>query len=683
MKYSYNTGSVSGSGTVGGVVGDNSGTSAIVETSYNTGSVSGSSNVGGVVGDNSGTVTDNYYNTSVSDGGGAIGLGSGTYNNGIISSCFAITNSATAGVSNLGTFNTWDSTTGTFTSSATSAPWFEGSVVSGTGTMTAPMLVPDLPSATVTGNGTSVYNGANVTNGYITTYTMGGSAIPSGVTVTTSFGPNVNSYTVTPTISGTISSAPPTQTSVDFVSAVSGTWAITAAPLTVTGTTAAGRTYNGTDTVTLSGATLSGSLYGNNVTLSNDTTGTLSNSGNVGTDSVTTAMTLSGSGAGNFSLTQPIVSSVSITQAPLTVATSGSKIYDGNASLALTSSNTNFTGVYGQTATLNTSLSGTLNSANVGSSLGGSLTVTGSDLTGSSGFSASNYTLPTVFTGGTITQAPLTVTGTTAAGRTYNGTDTVTLSGATLSGSLYGNNVTLSNDTTGTLSNSGNVGTDSVTTAMTLSGSGAGNFSLTQPTVSSVSITAAPLTVTANSSSMTYGGTVPTLTGTVTGFVNGQTLSGDSGTAIWTTSATSSSNPGQYGITGNVTLGSPYSGDYTITQASGNTTALTITAATSTSGSSGSTGTGGSSSGAVTQGGITATNINPVLQTVDLFQKLPSLPEFSSPGNSPSNASSSPSSSGTATTLGESGSSSLTVIQPVGDDTSGDGILSVEELKNQ
>jgi hypothetical protein len=87
----------------------------------------------------------------------------------------------------------------------------------------------------------------------------------------------------------------------------------------------------------------------------------------------------------------------------------------------------------------------------------------------------------------------------------------------------------------------------------------------------------ADLTVTVNSAMGIYGSTIPTLSGTVTGFVNGQTLTSDGGTAVFTTTATSSSNLGNYGVTGDVTLGSPYSGDYTVLQARGNGAALTIT----------------------------------------------------------------------------------------------------------
>ena len=108
----------------------------------------------------------------------------------------------------------------------------------------------------------------------------------------------------------------------------------------------------------------------------------------------------------------------------------------------------------------------------------------------------------------------------------------------------------------------------------------------------------------------------------------------------------------------NLSFDSPWSGDYTIVQSPGNSSALTIT-----------------------QVGITSDNFNPVIQTVNLYQKLPALPGISSAGTSSGNPSS-PFPSGKSMTLDASQNSSLMVIQPGGDDTSPDGILSVEELKN-
>ncbi len=64
-----------------------------------------------------------------------------------------------------------------------------------------------------------------------------------------------------------------------------------------------------------------------------------------------------------------------------------------------------------------------------------------------------------------------------------------------------------------------------------------------------LTITQAPLTVTANNLSMSYGGTVPTLTYAMTGFVNGDSASVISGTPTLSTTATSASSVGDYTIT--------------------------------------------------------------------------------------------------------------------------------------
>ena len=533
VEYSYNTGSVTGVAGVGGVVGSNL-YNAQVQYSYNTGRVSGSTDVGGVVGSNNngssgsggagGVAGCNYFLSSTATYAiGNITSASGTYGTNVALSSFSTTTPTTTFANWSSQFNTWSSSSGSFKYGTTSHPWFEGTVVSGSGTMTAPMLVSDLSVATVTENsGSSVYNGSTVTTNYTATYTMGGSSLPSGISVSTSpssVGPSAGSYTATPSISGTIS-LPSTQTSIGSVSAVSGTWTITPAPLTVTGTSAQSRTYNGTDTVLLSGATLSGTIYGTAPGLSNDTTGTLGNSGNAGTDSVTTAMTLTGSGAGNYALTQPTISV-------------------------------------------------------------------------------------------DITPAPLTVTGTSAKSRTYNGTDTVSLTGATLSGNRFGNSISLASDTSGKLSNSGNAGTDSVTTAMTLSGTGASNFTLTQPTIS-VDITPAPLSFTGSLSNptMTYdGGTSVALTpsnstATLSGFVPGQgaTYTGGMGTF-------SSSSAGTHTVTATLTAadfsGSGTGGfswsNYSLPSMtlSGTGTILPANVSSGTGGGSGGAGGGGFSNLAV------------------------------------------------------------------------------------
>ena len=231
VSNSYNAGNMSGSNKVGGGVGDNCGT---VEYSYNTGSVKGtggtSSYIGGVVGDNYSTASDNYFLSSSAQyalGNSTASLGTNGTN--VALSSFSTT-SPTTTFSNWSTlFNAWSS--GAFQFSATSAPWFMGTVYPNGNTtgIAAPILVGDLPVDTVMGSGTSVYNGStDVTPSQ--TLTMGGSALTSGITANTSSA-NVGSSTVTPTVS---LSSPTTQTSVGRVTVSSGTWTIT--PLSVTAT---------------------------------------------------------------------------------------------------------------------------------------------------------------------------------------------------------------------------------------------------------------------------------------------------------------------------------------------------------------------------------------------------------------------------------------------------------------
>ncbi len=90
---------------------------------------------------------------------------------------------------------------------------------------------------------------------------------------------------------------------------------ITPVELTITGVQAENRPFNGTPTVTLSGGTLNGVLFGDDVSFVLGT-GTVAASG-VGTGiPVTTNIQLTGSKAGNYVLIQPSDVTVNITQAP-------------------------------------------------------------------------------------------------------------------------------------------------------------------------------------------------------------------------------------------------------------------------------------------------------------------------------------------------------------------------------
>lgn len=280
---------------------------------------------------------------------------------------------------------------------------------------------------------------------------------------------------------------------------------ITPAPLSVINTLAGSKTYDGTTTAVLTGATLIGIQGNDSVALGNDTSGVFADANAGAGKSVTTAMTISGVDVGNYSFVQPTGVTANISQAVLNLT--GSRQYDATAGAAAALFGTGgiLNGVNGETLTL--SGTGTLASKNVSTAQTFS-SVAGFGLAGNSGALASNYTL----VGGTdwvrITPAPLAVIGTQATSKIYDGTTTALLSGATLSGVLGTDSVILGNDSTGAFSDK-NVGTGKgVTTAMTVSGTDMGNYTLAQPTGLTASIGQRTIAVAASGTDKIYDGYV-------------------------------------------------------------------------------------------------------------------------------------------------------------------------------
>lgn len=106
-----------------------------------------------------------------------------------------------------------------------------------------------------------------------------------------------------------------------------------------------------------------------------------------------------------------------------------------------------------------------------------------------SGAKAGNYALPTLSDelddlSADITPKALTITGVTATGRAYNASTTVNITGGALQGVVSPDVVTPEVPATGTIA-SANAGTGKTVTlaAITLTGADAGNYTLTQPTV--------------------------------------------------------------------------------------------------------------------------------------------------------------------------------------------------------
>ena len=128
-----------------------------------------------------------------------------------------------------------------------------------------------------------------------------------------------------------------------------------------------------------------------------------------------------------------------------------------------------------------------------------------------------------------------------------------------------------------TLSTTATAHSDTGVYAITVSGAVDSDYSITL-VLGSLSVTAAPLTITADNQTKSYGAALPTLTPSYAGFVNGDTASNLSTQPMLTTTAAASSHVGIYRIIANGATDQ----DYTISYVSGtltvNPVALTITA---------------------------------------------------------------------------------------------------------
>jgi hypothetical protein len=171
-----------------------------------------------------------------------------------------------------------------------------------------------------------------------------------------------------------------------------------------------------------------------------------------------------------------------------------------------------------------------------------------------------------------ITPATLTVSGLSGTNRTYNGSVIDALSGtAVLNGLVGTDTLVLGNDTNGTLA-SANAGSEPIATAMTISnGSGlASNYTLVQPSLSNVTISPAPLTISGLSgTNRTYNGTlVDALAGTaqLNGLVGSETLTLDNDVD----GTLASKNAGSEALTTDIILanGTGLASNYTLTQPS-------------------------------------------------------------------------------------------------------------------
>ena len=368
---------------------------------------------------------------------------------------------------------------------------------------------------------------------------------------------------------------------------------ITARGIMSHGITGVGRAYDGTTTVAVNGsaATLTGVLAGDTVgVVTTAATGSVT-SKDVGTGKpvVVTGVTLNGADGGNYTVTDASGATVAIT--PRGITSTGidgvDRVYDGTTTVALNTAGAGLAGVIaGDTVNLvSTGATGTLGNKNVGTNK--PVAVSGLSLGGAD---AGDYT---VADGGgataTITPLAITASGITGVNRVYNGTTVVAVngSGATLSGVLGGDVVTVNaTGATGTASDK-NVGTGKpvAVTGVALGGADGGNYTVTDPGGTTVNIT--PLGITSTGVTgvdRTYDGTTVVGVSASAASLSG-TIAGDN-VAIVATGASGTIADKNVGVAKPVTvnglaLGGTDAANYTLTDASNatvNITALVIQA---------------------------------------------------------------------------------------------------------
>jgi len=342
-----------------------------------------------------------------------------------------------------------------------------------------------------------------------TTFSVSGANITGGILVTPPAGYEVSlttGGTFTPTVTvgstGTISSTPvyvrlaATATfagspySGNIVCSSSGasnanvatvSSAVAKKAATISGAVANNKPYDRTTAATISGATASGTVNGDIITVSG---GGTFDTFNVGTGkTVTAALTLNGVNASSYTLTQPSGLTANITPKDLTLASAAAnnKIYDGNTN-----------------ATLSGTLTGVISpddvSLNASASFDTYLVGTAIPVTSFStlaGANAGNYNLINpIGLVANITPKALTITGATAANKLFDGNTDAVLTG-TLTGVIFPDDVFV--NLSGTFASSAIGVNIPVTSTSTLGGADIANYSLTQPTGLTANISAAAL----------------------------------------------------------------------------------------------------------------------------------------------------------------------------------------------
>ena len=456
ISNSYSTGAVTGTNDIGGLVGNNI---DAISNSYSTGLVSSGSHTGGLVGLNAGSsVSSSYWNTDTSGQSSVNAVGIGL---------------TAAQMQQASSFGGWNMASG----SGSSGVW---RIYAG---QSNPLLRSFLTPLTVTANDASkTYDAQAYAGSKGVTYSLPvlqslllGSVSYVGSPTNTV---NVGSYFIAPT--GLYSS----QQGYD-ISYASGTLVVSPASLTVTGLSAVSKVYDAGLSAALTGTATVTPLRGDVVSLTGTASAAFANK-NVGTAKVvtTSGLSLSGSGAGNYTLLQESTTA-NITPATLTVVglSATSRVYDATMVAGLTGTAT-VAALSGDTVTLAGTATGAFANKNVGTAK--AVTTSGLSLGGAD---ALNYTLVQESTTANITPATLTVSGITAANKTYDGTAfaTVSATNALYGGLISGDAVSVA--ATGVFTDKNAALGKTVTLASSYSGADVGNYNISNQGSTTANIT--------------------------------------------------------------------------------------------------------------------------------------------------------------------------------------------------
>jgi filamentous hemagglutinin family protein len=348
----------------------------------------------------------------------------------------------------------------------------------------------------------------------------------------------------------------------------STTASITPKALTVSGITAADKVYDGGLGASVSGGSFSGLLVGDELTLAS--TGSFIDR-NVGTTkTVVLTHVYGGADLGNYTITDQASTTASITPKALAVSgiTAADKVYDGG--LGASVSGGSFSGLLvGDVLTL--ASTGSFIDKNVGTTK----TVVLNNVYG--GADLGNYAITDqASTTASITPKALTVSGITAADKVYNGGLGASVSGGSFSGLLTNDVVTLSSS--GSFADKHVGTTKTVALSNVYGGADLGNYTISDQTSTTASITPKALSV----SGITANDKV--YDGGLGASVSGGSFSGLLTNDIVTISSSGSFADKNVGATKVVTLNNVFGGadlgNYSITDQASTTASITPKALT-------------------------------------------------------------------------------------------------------